>query len=70
MTKKQMQKMEKMVSKFNSTFKVGDKIKYKDDFDNIIEDTVRAEAEILSGHTPIMWLTNHRSCYLLERVVY
>jgi len=70
MTKRQIEKMQKAVDKFNSTYKIGDTIKYKDDCGTVVVDTVKAPADILSGHTPVMWLTNQRSCYLLERVVY
>jgi len=33
-----------------------------------IETTTRSEAQMLSGHTAVIWLTGVSGCYALERV--
>lgn len=58
----------KLVEKINQAFKVGDKIKVKQDDGSIVEWTMEAPASILGGHTAVIWADEHRGCYMAARV--
>lgn len=66
----QKKKADKEVEKFNSTYKVGDKIKVRQDDGSILEWTTRHEATVMGGHSAVIWVEEHRSAYAAERVVY
>jgi len=62
-----MTKAQKVLN-WNERYPVGtDVIVTKDDGSEVATKT-RSSAEILSGHTPVIWLQGIRGCYILERV--
>jgi hypothetical protein len=53
---------------FNSRYPVGQKVSFrKDDGAGSITVT-RSKAEVLSGHSAVIWLEGISGCYLLDRV--
>ncbi len=65
-----LKSQQKLVDKINSTYKVGDKIKVKQDDGQVFEWTMSAPADILGGHTAVIWPEEHPSCYLASRVIF
>jgi len=61
-------RLEAECSNFNLLVKVGDPVTVKRDDGSLFETTTRSEAQVLSGHTPVIWVEGIVGCYLLERV--
>ena len=61
--------MQSKVDVFNEKHPVGSSVTVVKDLGEKIETTVRHPAEILSGHTPVVWLKGISGCYKLDRVV-
>ena len=58
-----------IIDTWNKQHPVGTAVVYKhDDGRNIVSST-RSEAELLGGHTPVVWLTGVSGCYALDKVV-
>lgn len=72
MNKKQQKALDKLQAecdKFNAEHKVGDEVFLKKDFvDELFRTKTRSEAQVLSGHSAVIWLENVSGCYLLECV--
>lgn len=55
--------------KFNAANPIGTAVTVELDFvDEPFATVTRSLAEVLSGHSAVIWLENVRGCYLLERV--
>ena len=61
--------MQSKVDVFNQKHPVGSKVTVVKDLGEKIETEVKYPAEILSGHTPVVWLKGISGCYLLDRVI-
>jgi len=61
--------MQSKVDAFNQRNPVGTPVTVVKDLGEKIETTVRFPAEVLSGHTPVVWLYGISGCYCLNRVV-
>ena len=61
--------MQSKVDAFNKRNPVGTKVTVIKDLGEKVETEVRFPAEILSGHTPVVWLRGISGCYLLSRVI-
>ncbi len=61
--------MQSKVDAFNESNPVGSSVTVIKDLGEKIETTVRHPAEILSGHTAVVWLKGISGCYSLDRVV-
>ncbi len=59
--------MMKAVGTFNERIAPGETVLVIDDFGEISEDKTKGPAQILSGHTPVVWLEK-KGMYLLDRV--
>ncbi len=59
--------MMKAVGTFNEKISVGEEVAVIDDFGQVFDDKTRSPAQILSGHTPVVWLEK-KGMYLLDRV--
>ena len=69
MRKPNVKAMQAECDRFNAICPVGGKVSVK--LDNVaepFETTTRSEAQILSGHTPVIWMHNVSGCYLLDRI--
>ena len=66
---KSIKVMQSKVDVFNKRNPVGTKVTVVKDLGEKVETEVRFPAEILSGHTPVVWLKGISGCYLLSRVI-
>lgn len=58
----------KLVADWNRQNPIGIKVAMTKDDGSVHLTTTRSQAELLSGHTPVIWLDGVRGCYLLDRV--
>lgn len=64
-----LNKLQLECDKFNSVNPVGSVVTVElDNSDQPFLTTTRSKAEVLSGHTSVIWLSGVRGCYLLDRV--
>lgn len=68
MNVKLKQKLQDICDKFNKENPVGARVTLKLDSGELFLTETRSEAQVLSGHTPVIWLKNLAGCYLLDRV--
>lgn len=61
--------MESKIKIFNEKHPVGSVVTVVKDFGERVETKVRHSAQILSGHTAVVWLDGISGCYCLDRVV-
>ena len=62
-------KLQAECDRFNKAHQVGTAVTVQLDFvDEPFATVTRSPAEVLSGHSAVIWLENVRGCYLLERV--
>jgi hypothetical protein len=54
--------------KFNAAHPVGTAVKVQLDGGELRETVTTSEAQVLSGHSAVIWLKGISGCYLLERV--
>lgn len=53
---------------FNSRYPVGQRVTVRMDAGDGVSTVTRSRAEVLSGHSAVIWLENISGCYLLDRV--
>ena len=61
-------KLQAACDKFNAAHQVGAAVSVKLDSGEVRETVTTSEAQVLSGHTAVIWLEGIRGCYDLERV--
>jgi len=62
-------KLQAQCDAFNAANPVGTRVMLKKDFvPEPVETTTRSEAQILSGHSAVIWLTGVTGCYHLDCV--
>jgi len=61
-------KLQKQCDDFNERNPVGTSVKVKMDSGELRLTTTRSRAEVLSGHSAVIWLDGISGCYLLDRV--
>jgi len=61
--------MQSIVDAFNERNPIGTEVTMVKDLGQKVKTRVRYPAEILSGHTPVIWLEGISGCYLLSRVI-
>lgn len=61
-------KLQAKCNKFNAAHQVGAAVRVELDSGEIRETVTTSEAQVLSGHTAVIWLDGIRGCYDLERV--
>jgi hypothetical protein len=60
---------QELVNKINAAYGVGDAIKVQLDSGEIVTWTVKHPATMLGGHTAVIWIKEHASCYNASRVI-
>lgn len=68
MTRPSLAKLERACSEWNSKYPVGTTVEYHpiiDEPEHRIR-TTRTEAQVLSGHTAVVWLNGESGCVCLE----
>lgn len=63
-----LQKYQKAILDFNEKHPVGTSVLVKMDSGTTKKTKTRSKAELLSGHTAVIWLDDICGCYTLERV--
>ena len=61
--------MESKIKIFNEKHPVGSAVTVIKDLGERIETKVRHQAQVLSGHTAVVWLDGISGCYCLDRVI-
>jgi hypothetical protein len=56
------------VDTWNETNKIGTRVEYRKDDDSVLRTVTRSRAEVLSGHTAVVWLEGVTGCVDLDRV--
>ena len=64
----QVKALQKQVDEFNARYPVGQMVTVRRDAGNGILTKTRSEAQVLSGHSAVIWLEGISGCYLLDRV--
>jgi hypothetical protein len=60
--------LERQCKAFNDRCKVGQTVKVRKDNGSEVETFTQSEAEVLSGHTAVIYLKGISGCYALDRV--
>jgi len=64
-----VKKLQAACDRFNAICEVGDEVFVKlDGNDEPFRTRTKSVAQILSGHSAVIWLENVSGCYLLDRV--
>ena len=64
-----VKQMQAACDKFNTANPVGSEVYVKlNGVDEPFRTKTKSVAQILSGHSPVIWLENVSGCYLLDRV--
>lgn len=61
-------KLQKQCDDWNAAHPVGTPVQVTLDSGDVRGTVTRSAAEVLSGHSSVIWLTGVRGCYLLDRV--
>ena len=68
MKRPNVKKMQGQCDTFNARCPVGGAVTVRLDSGEVRPTVTRSKAQILSGHTPVIWLEGITGCYLLDRV--
>lgn len=60
--------LQAIVDKFNADFPVGTEIDYTDDLGIATGYKTRSEAQVLGGHSAVIWLEGKSGCVSLSRI--
>lgn len=60
--------LQKKCDIFNTLYPVGTEVFLPKDNGDVLETATRSPAQVLSGHSAVIWLENVTGCYALERV--
>lgn len=61
-------KLQAQCDRWNEKYPVGTLVCVRRDNGAVETTKTRSEAQVLSGHTPVIWLEGISGCYLLDRV--
>lgn len=68
MKRRSQWEVQKQVDEWNDRVEVGDTVVVQLDSGERLRTRTRSEADILGGHSPVVWLEGVAGCYALERV--
>ena len=60
--------LQSIVADWNAAHEPGTDVIQTDDFGNESRTKTHSYAELLGGHTPVVWLAGRSGCYALDRV--
>lgn len=63
-----LKQMQSQCDQFNARVQIGGAVSVLLDGGEVRETVTTSEAQVLSGHTPVVWLQGVSGCYLLDRV--
>lgn len=67
-TRKSAAQLQAACDKFNAAHQVGAAVSVKLDGGEVRETVTNSEAQVMGGHTAVIWLDGIRGCYDLDRV--
>lgn len=59
---------QRQCDQFNARYPVGQRVTLRKDGGEGVVTVTRSKAEVLSGHSAVIWLEGVAGCYLLDRV--
>lgn len=59
---------QKAVDSWNAKYSIGTTVDLTKDNGEIVRTRTRSDAEVLSGHTAVIWLEGITGCYCLNRI--
>ena len=62
------QALQRQCDDFNARYPVGQAVSVRKDGGDGVLTKTSSEAQVLSGHSAVIWLEDIRGCYLLDRV--
>lgn len=65
---KSASELQAQVDDFNARYPVGQRVTLRNDRGEGVTTVTRAAAEVLSGHSAVIWLDGISGCYLLDRI--
>lgn len=68
MTRRNTAALQRQCDAFNARYPVGHAVQVRMDCGDTVTTTTRSAAEVLSGHSAVIWLVGISGCYLLDRV--
>lgn len=66
--RKSQRQIELEVENWNLKHKIGTPVTVRRDDGSVMATLTRSEAQMLSGHTPVVWVEGIAGAYLLDRV--
>jgi hypothetical protein len=69
MRRPDLKALQAQCDRFNATYPVGQFVTVRKDNGEGVITRTRAAAEVLSGHSAVIWLEGISGCYLLDRIV-
>lgn len=66
--KKKLSTLQAECDYWNARHEVGESVILKKDNGEELFTTTRSEAQVLSGHSAVIWVAGLAGCYLLDRV--
>ena len=61
-------KLQRQCDAFNARYPVGQPVTVRKDGGEVVSTVTTSQAEVLSGHSSVIWLEGISGCYLLDRV--
>jgi hypothetical protein len=61
-------RLERLCAEWNAAHPVGTVVDLKRDNGQTLRTTTRSKAEVLEGHSAVIWVRGVAGCYLLDRV--
>ena len=65
---KRIAALQRQCDEFNRLYEVGKRVSVRKDGGAGVITNTRSKAEVLSGHSAVIWLDGISGCYLLDRV--
>lgn len=69
MRHKSAKKLQEQCDDFNRRYPVGQRVCVKKDNGEGMETVTKTQAEVMQGHSAVIWVEGITGCYLLDRVV-
>jgi hypothetical protein len=63
-----LEQLQAACDRFNGKSRVGGRVRVQLDSGEVRETITTSEAQVLSGHTPVVWLEGVRGCYALDSI--
>lgn len=68
MKRPNLKALQKQCDDWNARYTPGSQVQLTKDSGEVIMTLPRSEAQVLSGHSAVIWLEGVRGCYALDRV--